>query len=250
MISRDSSIYCQSIFSPFSEKPSDNRVPRVEPLLPEHLDKAFESIEAALKDDPLAQYLQAGKDRSPVEQTIYKRIWKLQHKRLLKRKAAYTVNGGDAVIIATPPDADFGKPSPVDRTIDYIVSFIRNGLLWINRQQEQVKRYRELESKKRKIIENNLGDRVKSMVYIDLFATNPESQGQGYGTALLNTVLFSADIRGRAVFLTIGNTSNIPFYESFGFVHVTHFFLGEENPKWDKPPLVVPLMVREIKHDV
>ena len=34
------------------------------------------------------------------------------------------------------------------------------------------------------------------------------------------------------------------FYESFGFVRTADVVLGEDNPKWENPPVVVPLVGR------
>lgn len=52
----------------------------------------------------------------------------------------------------------------------------------------------------KKTSEAELGDRTKSMVYVDLLATKPEAQGHGFGTALLDTVLFSVRSQSFALF--------------------------------------------------
>ena len=39
-----------------------------------------------------------------------------------------------------------------------------------------------------KLISEVLGDRIKDMIFVDLLATQPESQGHGYGGALLDTI--------------------------------------------------------------
>ncbi|EJD01505.1 uncharacterized protein FOMMEDRAFT_158657 [Fomitiporia mediterranea MF3/22] len=219
--------------------------PRVELLQPEHLDKLFESLEAAFKEDPVALYIKAGKERTPNEEAFYKKVWKFLHRRAIKRKMAYTINAGDAAVIATPPEGDVSKPSPIEHTIDFIIGGIVKLFLWANSHQEQVKRVIELQTKMKKLVEEKLGDKTKSMYYVDLLATRPELQGHGYGTALLTAVLFAADLRGRSVYLLASNTTNVPFYESFGFATIGEVTLGESNPKWDKPPVIAPLMVRK-----
>ena len=35
---------------------------------------------------------------------------------------------------------------------------------------------------------------------------------------------------------------NVPFYESFGFEVIGQIKLGENNPKWKKEPVLVPLV--------
>ena len=53
-------------------------------------------------------------------------------------------------------------------------------------------------SKKAKaLLKEEFGDDtevLKEYYYIDLLGTHPEAQGQGYGSALMNTVLFSVSI--------------------------------------------------------
>jgi len=39
-----------------------------------------------------------------------------------------------------------------------------------------------------KLISEVLGDRIKHMIYVNLLATQPQSQGHGYGGTLLDTV--------------------------------------------------------------
>lgn len=32
------------------------------------------------------------------------------------------------------------------------------------------------------------------------------------------------------------------YYESFGFIRVAHVALGNDNPKWKKDPIIIPLV--------
>ncbi|KAI5120670.1 hypothetical protein M0805_006959 [Coniferiporia weirii] len=220
--------------------------PMVVPLRQEHLDNAYASIDAAFKDDPIASYVNEGaKKPGPRRQAISKRLWKIKFGRSMKRKLAYTVNAGDAVLVATPAKKDVGKKPPVERAIDFALDATTTLFGYLNNSRKQMKRFNEAKTKMEKLHNEKLGDSAAEMIYIDLLATKPESQGQGYGSALLQTILFTADIQGRSVYLFSSNTANTPFYESFGLSIIGQLVLGDDNPKWHKPPVIVPLMVRK-----
>ena len=51
-----------------------------------------------------------------------------------------------------------------------------------------------------------------------------------------------ADLKGRETFLFSSTPDNIPFYESFGFEVIGEIKLGEDNPKWKKDPVPLPLV--------
>jgi ribosomal protein S18 acetylase RimI-like enzyme len=54
-------------------------------------------------------------------------------------------------------------------------------------------------------------------VYLQVLATRPESQGQGFGAALLRRVLATADAEGLPAWLETMTPGNVPLYEHFGF---------------------------------
>lgn len=45
-------------------------------------------------------------------------------------------------------------------------------------------------SKMEKLIEDEFGEESKNMVNVRLLCVSPDKQGLGYGSALLNTILF------------------------------------------------------------
>ena len=51
-----------------------------------------------------------------------------------------------------------------------------------------------------------------------------------------------ADERGRDAWVISSNTINTNFYRSLGFVSEAKLVLGEDNPTWDRPPVVCPLV--------
>ncbi|KAH8118698.1 hypothetical protein DFH11DRAFT_1568734 [Phellopilus nigrolimitatus] len=238
--------------------------PIVEPLRKEHLDKAVDSVTTAFENDPMNKYVFGDAEKpSPTRSALTKRAWKVSFGRAIKRKLAYTVNGGDAVIVATPAEEDSTKPSLIDRAIDFVIKTILKTLqsqgpeqmkVYLTSQMSAVsvalilhQRFNEVQSKSQKLREEKLGDSVKSMIYLNLIATAPESQGHGYGTALMDTVLFQADIHRHSIYLFASNVANVAYYESFGFTTIALVTLGDDNPAWHDPPVLVPLMVREPK---
>lgn len=50
-----------------------------------------------------------------------------------------------------------------------------------------LKRQKEINSKLTELIEDNLGAKAKEMMYLNLLATAPACQGQGYGSALVQS---------------------------------------------------------------
>lgn len=52
-----------------------------------------------------------------------------------------------------------------------------------------------------------------------------------------------ADAQGRGTWLISSNYANAAFYESHGFVPKREVVLGDKNPTWGRPPVVM-LLVR------
>ncbi|KAI5120671.1 hypothetical protein M0805_006960 [Coniferiporia weirii] len=218
--------------------------PVVVPIRKEHLDNAYESIDAAFKNDPMFGYInEKAKKPGPRRQALVKSIWKFTYGHSMKRKLIYTVNAGDAVLVAAPAERGVAKPTPVEHAIDFVLDAVANLLGYLTYGRERMKRYKEVHTKADKLRDEKLGDSQKEMIYINILATKPESQGKGYGSALLKTVL--SMVQGRYVHLVSSNIANTLFYESFGFSIVGQVVLGDDNPKWHKPPVVVPIMVRK-----
>ena len=109
-----------------------------------------------------------------------------------------------------------------------------------------------------------IGDRVSSMIYVSLLATDPTSQAHGYGGALLeavndlvcvftlsNVALFSwranctrfqADSTGQASWLQSSNTENDAFYHSHGYETVGTYYMGDGNPEWTGKPILIQIV--------
>lgn len=100
------------------------------------------------------------------------------------------------------------------------------------------------------------------MFFIQLIATMPAYRRHGYASALVNMataeastshpqlensshythLLLQADTQGRASWLVSSNISNEPFYNSLGFSTRANVILGDDNPTWHKPPVVVKIV--------
>ncbi|KAF9482926.1 hypothetical protein BDN70DRAFT_874339 [Pholiota conissans] len=80
------------------------------------------------------------------------------------------------------------------------------------------------------------------MIHVGLLATEPASQGKGYGGALLEVINDFADERSKAMWLLSSNILNEPFYNSHGFETVGTFYVGEGNPEWTKKPIPVQIV--------
>lgn len=110
-------------------------------------------------------------------------------------------------------------------------------------------------------ISATLGERVDEMYYLDSLATAPEYQGRGYGGVLVDAVNhmvrggfdridrisahhmdhWQAEQHGRAIWL-VSTLDNATFYGLHGYSIASRFTIGEANPTWHKPPVVITLV--------
>ena len=51
-----------------------------------------------------------------------------------------------------------------------------------------------------------------------------------------------ADSRGRDLWLHSSNVANNPFYQSHGYEIIEEVKVGEDNPTWDREPVVVAIV--------
>lgn len=70
------------------------------------------------------------------------------------------------------------------------------------------------------------GDQIR----LRKFATLPDHQGQGHGTAMLRHLLAEARAQGAQVFWFDARESALPFYERFGFETTRDRFFKREVP--------------------
>ncbi|XP_006460323.1 hypothetical protein AGABI2DRAFT_220269 [Agaricus bisporus var. bisporus H97] len=215
--------------------------PIVTPLRYAHLKKASLTWVDAFEKDPVLRYIDNNrKQKTKVKETTQivmfcvLAYWK-------RRKVALTVDAGASVIFCTVPD---NPGAPIDHCIDWVAKCIGKIFQLLTRDEEK-KRAAEFETKMKNAISRSLGDQVKQMLYIDTLATEPASQGWGYGGALLESVGALGDMTNRAIWLKSTNEKNTSFYSFHGYKVVDAVVLGDDNPDWHNAPVVVKIMVRE-----
>ncbi|PPQ77410.1 hypothetical protein CVT25_010992 [Psilocybe cyanescens] len=160
----------------------------------------------------------------------------------LRTKIVLTIDAGTAIIVATPSEA--GPRTPVNVITELITTLLTAAAKNIG-VKEARKRNKEFARKSEVVISETLGDRIREMIYVNLLATDPQNQGQGYGGALLESITRTADISGQSIWLQSSNINNTEFYMSHGFRTVAEVCLGDDNPNWYSKPVIVPIMVRE-----
>ncbi|EMD40903.1 hypothetical protein CERSUDRAFT_80554 [Gelatoporia subvermispora B] len=222
------------------------RLFEAEPLTHKHIPNVIQSIHDALDPDPLQRYLLDTPDKDKARfprkrEDAWNTLFCSQY---IRKHRAYTVNGGDAIVVYDPAPNDEGSADgPLQRFLDKITGYLIGALdLWKSPQQKE--REQEFYVKQRAVAEKVIGDQIKEMVVLRALATAPEKQGRGYGSMLVRVVTAFADDRGRSTWVTSSNVDNTGFYESFGFKVVGEVRMGEENPTWNKAPVIVRIMVR------
>ncbi|KXN89609.1 2-amino-3-carboxymuconate-6-semialdehyde decarboxylase [Leucoagaricus sp. SymC.cos] len=158
-----------------------------------------------------------------------------------RRKIALTVDAGASIIFCTAPGFQEGV---LDCCIRWVAEIIGRIFTALSSGVEK-KRSAEVEAKIRFAVYRSLGDRVGKMLYIDTLATEPASQGWGYGGALLDSIGALGDMTNQATWLKCTNEKNTGFYISHGYTVVDEAVVGDDNPDWHGAPVVIKIMVRE-----
>jgi len=219
----------------------------VKSLRYEYASSAADSTRAAFDDDPLHNYLRGSAKDERRLRGIYKTNTTLQLVIAIRsrEKMVFTVADGEANVIGTRSKSESGGSSPVDELIQRIGRVYSTILGKVILSKEQKKRFKEVTLKLEDVVKNTLGEKVDDMLYVDLLATSPTSQGKGYGSALVAAVTSMADLQNRTTFLLSSNIRNTAFYNSCGFTTVASAVIGDSNPSWNASPVTVPLMVRK-----
>lgn len=84
-----------------------------------------------------------------------------------------------------------------------------------------------------------LGPDRSSYIFLSSLCVHPAKQGLGLGARLVKHIIDKAEAESRTVWLISGNVDNTVFYKKCGFMTVGEYRLGEDNPSWDEPPVVV-----------
>ncbi|KAH9928721.1 uncharacterized protein B0H18DRAFT_246915 [Fomitopsis serialis] len=197
--------------------------------------KAAVTADTAFADDPLFDYIEDRPYPKSSRRRCYTRLgW---YAAKVHSASAMTVNNGDAVLTFQLPRRE---ARPIERTLYRLSKLLCRGL-----SREQQARFQEWRQKQAQAIRAAFGEREQDMFRVDGLATRPEKRHRGYGSALMAAANVRADELGLASWLSTSNIKNTAFYEHFGFATVHEYMVGEANPNWARPPVVVKIMVRE-----
>ncbi|EAU84636.1 hypothetical protein CC1G_00155 [Coprinopsis cinerea okayama7 len=206
--------------------------------------KAATTWTNAFVNDPLIRYLRDNKPLTPREAKAQKVFMSGLLLGWIRRKIAITINGGASLVVATPAPSSTGPGGPKDKFLDWLLNVTLKFSERIS-PRERRRRQREVRDKLRPIIDEKIAPRQNDMIHVTLVCTEPESQGRGYASALLDTITRLADILGVACWLESSNIANEPFYNSHGFKSVGNAVVGDQNPDWGEKPVIVQIMIRE-----
>ncbi|KAI0700764.1 hypothetical protein BC835DRAFT_363837 [Cytidiella melzeri] len=194
--------------------------------------EAIQLCEDAFEEDPLQHYL--SNTPNAEDERRYRQFW---HNHLSGYMRPFTDGG------AAWTTEDFGAVllySPV-KQLD-----VEHGSMLTGLSEEQRRRLDEWLKTSERVADETLGTSRKDMAYIATLATAPAQQGRGYASALVKMVVDEADAQGRMTWLMSSNIANTGFYNDHGFITKAKIILGQDNPTWDRPPVVICLMVRNV----
>jgi len=168
----------------------------------------------------------------------------------LYSKLAFQVGDGAAVCVCSRASEEDSRTNigVTGRIIRFVASKMDVVRQYIN-TPERAKREKEVWSKGSELETKVLGSRKMKMMYLDLIVADPALQGKGYGSALMRHANALADAKNCAVWLHSSDLGNTAFYNAMGYVKAGEWSLGDDNPSWNGPPIVLYLMIREAKGD-
>jgi len=215
------------------------------------IDSAADMAIRAFEDDPLFHYLEVPNesgDPVPLSRTavfIKKLIYRFVMFRGWKTCITYEVAGASSVCISElAPNDPARKYDCLDVIMNWLAAWLERKATTIGSEERQ-NRYKEFGMQLEALKEELIEPRKQDLMYLNLITTDPACHGRGYGSRLLEYMNDIADSRGRATWLFSSKYSNTPFYNSHGYEEVARVVVGENNPLWKLPPVVVPIMIRE-----
>jgi len=200
-------------------------------------------LEEAMGDDPSQRYVHGGLPNAWERRVRhFKWTWVLFYPNVQAR-VMYTIGPGDAIVVGIPP-AGLPPRKGIHRVLTPVLEIVaKAGMAMCS--NETRKRDKELEEKSVAAMKAASDEIGSDFMQLLALGTRPSKQRRGYGLALVNYVTDKADALGCPTFLISTNTVNNAFYESLGFFTVAQITLGDSNPKWKEPPVVVHAMVRK-----
>ncbi|CAL1701149.1 unnamed protein product [Somion occarium] len=210
--------------------------------IPTTTDTTFRTSEG----DPLNHYLIDTPD-SRLRSSLLKQKWRRFRVNAMwvdftRKQTAWVIQDGKGFVGMSDPTR---RRTVLDRILDPLFRKIQESQVLFY-SKEQNNRLKEIQGKLRPLIKRLIGDKQKDMFNLDVLGVDPDFQGRGYGSALVEVVTSMADAHGRDTWLVSSNVeANTGFYNRLGFFTIGEITLGEHNPTWDEPPVVVAVMKRE-----
>jgi GNAT superfamily N-acetyltransferase len=171
--------------------------------------RVSEALGRAFWDDPVMRFLIPKSDAS------LQTLMKLETKSALKHATAYMTADGSAAALWKPPGkwrtsmAELLSMAPL--TIGALRGRILLGLSVLN------------------AVEKKHPDDPPHW-YLAVLGTEPDAQGKGHGSAVLEPVLRECDAKAEPAYLESSKERNIPFYERHGFAVTEEIHLPKGGP--------------------
>ncbi|PIL37247.1 hypothetical protein GSI_00940 [Ganoderma sinense ZZ0214-1] len=193
--------------------------------------KGAESLRKAFLNDPLMRYFVTA-DTAPFQGTRSKAINIVDWVGAMRQHRMVTIGGGLSLMKYGPP----GNQNNL-AFIAYLMKTLKR-----LRPQECAKRWKEFGAKAQMLVVEAFGNKVGDMYEIQALCTDPDAQGRGYASALVEYVLKQGDADGHDVWLLA--TDAYGFYEHFGFTVIRSGMIAVDNPAWDGEPITLYIMHR------
>ncbi|KAI0811107.1 hypothetical protein BC629DRAFT_1030619 [Irpex lacteus] len=221
-----------------------HNIPVVRKLRLIDIPKAVYMQEAALQNDPAFYYF---RDTSDAKGDNWQKKWCLdlaiQLCKSVRRGQTWMVGDVLASITYELPQQ---TEDALDKLITRLMKLFDSKMTPKLYSKQQKRRSAEWQLKFRKAIDETVGGRKDPMWFLSELATHPDHQGHGYGSALVKMFTDQADAHGQSSWLMSSNINNTGFYNSLGFMAAADVLLGDNDPDWNAPPVVIKIMIREV----
>ncbi|KAL1944251.1 hypothetical protein VTO73DRAFT_3436 [Trametes versicolor] len=203
----------------------------VKPMRYADIPRSVDNVQKIMHDEAMMEYLISA-DTAPFFETRWKLKNSINFADGISQRRMLTVNRGDSQL-------KYGLPgnTKTGRIYAWLAYFVR-----LSDPPEVKKRWKECFEKIEALTQSAFGDKVEVMYELQSLATAPEAQGKGFASALVTTVTDMGDADGHDVWVL--TTSAYKFYETLGFSIVGEETIGASNPKWDREPVTLRVMLR------
>ena len=168
-----------------------------------------EALGKAFWDDPVMRFL------IPTGDSRLRTLMKMETKSSLKHATAYMTDDGAAAALWKPPGTWRMGYGELATMLPLLLSSLRGRVLTALTVLGAVEKRHPTDP---------------PHWYLAVLGTEPEGQGKGKGSAVLQPVLEQCDAQGEAAYLESSKETNIPFYERHGFKVTEEITLPKNGP--------------------